>query len=65
MQLTVRVALEKSVHFIAVWGLDLTFSLTKYAYLVIEFNLQILYVILKTQVIPVPLYTTTQKTFYL
>jgi hypothetical protein len=49
MQLTVRVTLEKSVHFIAVWGLDLTLSLTKYAYLVIQFNLQILYIILKTR----------------
>ena len=48
VQQTVRVALEKAVHFIAVWGLDLTLSLIKYAYLVIEFNLQILHIILKT-----------------
>jgi len=48
MQLTVRVALEKSAHFLAVWGLDLTLSLTKYAFLMIEFNLHTLYIILKT-----------------
>jgi hypothetical protein len=35
MQLTVRVALEKSVNFVAVWRLDLTLSLIQYAELVI------------------------------
>jgi hypothetical protein len=38
MQMTVRVVLEKSVHFVAVWALNLTLSLTKYASLLIEFN---------------------------